>query len=100
MPTNQVPEEVIAAMTAKTKKERRRSITLGLKNYTDAKEQQILDKYEANLSPSEEFASVTSLDISRRELVKVPPHVWEMKQLKSLNLYMNKLDFFPSEIGK
>lgn len=100
MPTNQVPEEFIAAMTAKTKKERRRSITFGLMNYTDVpKEDQILEKYEAN-NPPDEFSSVTSLDISRRELVKVPPHVWEMRQLKILNLYMNKLDFFPPDIGK
>ena len=97
-----MPEELIAAMTAKTKKERRRSITFGLLNYTDVpKEDQILEKQESSRSnPPEEFSSVTSLDISRRELVKVPPHVWDMRQLKSLNLYMNKLDFFPSDIGQ
>lgn len=103
IPSNQVPEEVIAAMTAKTKKERRRSITFGLMNFSDVpKEDQILEKTQDSTSLThapEEFLSITSLDISRRELVKVPQHVWEMRQLKILNLYMNKLDFFPPDIG-
>lgn len=40
-----------------------------------------------------------SYDLSRKELTSVPPNVWEMRQLNVLNLYMNKLESLPPEIG-
>jgi internalin A len=40
-----------------------------------------------------------SYDLRRKELTAVPPNVWEMKNLSVLNLYMNKIESLPPDLG-
>jgi Leucine-rich repeat (LRR) protein len=40
-----------------------------------------------------------SYDLRRKELTAVPSNVWEMKNLSVLNLYMNKIESLPPDLG-
>lgn len=54
---------------------------------------------EKRLSEAKDH-SLNFLDLSRLNITRLPPQIWELSDLERVNLSNNKLDTLPSEIGK
>lgn len=97
-----VQEEPVAVTDEKKKGRKSRK---GLFSLPSATHLSRVAKLVFNLDDNEATGNDTSAgglhsyDLSRKEITTVPPSVWEMKHLHVLNLYMNKLESIPPEIG-